>query len=334
VSHPPTLLLTRRDVAELLDLDTCIEAVAAAFRSQAEGRVLPAAVLSVPSGGGGFHVKAAGLRGSRTYFAAKCNGNFPGNPAERGLPAIQGVVILSDGDDGRVLALLDSIEITILRTGAATAVAARRLARPDSRTATVAGCGHQGRVQLRALARVLPIARAFAFDQDAARATRYAGEMAGELGLEVTAVADLAGAARRSDVCVTCTPSRRALLDRGDVGPGIFVAAVGADHPDKQELAPGLTASATLVVDVLDQCAAFGDLHHALAAGAMRREDVHGELADVVAGRVPGRRSADEVVVFDSTGTAIEDVAAAAAVYERAIADGRGAPIELAEASR
>jgi ornithine cyclodeaminase/alanine dehydrogenase-like protein (mu-crystallin family) len=324
-----TLLLTRREVAGLLDLDTAIEAVESAFSSQAEGRTLPSAVLSVPSRDGGFHVKAAGLRLERTYFAAKCNGNFPGNPEGRGLPAIQGVIVLCDGEDGRVLALLDSIEITILRTGAATAVAARRLARPESRVATVAGCGHQGRVQLRALARVLPLTRGFAFDRDPRRAERYAAEMTGELGFEVTAVADLGDAARRSDVCVTCTPSRRPLLDLGDVGPGAFVAAVGADHPEKQELTPRLMAGAAVVVDVLDQCAAFGDLHHALDVGALRRDDVRGELAEIVAGRVLGRRTGDEILVFDSTGTALEDVAAAAVAYRKAIAGGRGLLVEL-----
>ena len=133
------------------------------------------------------------------------------------------------------------------------------------------------------------------------------------------AVVDYREAVRASDVVVTCTPSRRPLLSAADVPTGCFVAAVGADSEDKQELAPDLLARSVVVVDVLEQCARIGDLHHALAAGAMRREDVHAELADVVSGRRPGPRSADEITVFDSTGTALEDVAAAALVYERAV---------------
>ena len=113
------------------------------------------------------------------------------------------------------------------------------------------------------------------------------------------------GASRDSDVCVTCTPSRRPFLLREQVRPGTFVAAVGADSPDKQELDPALMAAGVVVTDVLEQCASIGDLHHALEAGAMSRADVHAELAEVVTGRKPGRRSPEEITIFDSTGTAL-----------------------------
>jgi alanine dehydrogenase len=314
-----TLVLARREVQELLGFDECIEAVEAAFRLHAEGRSLAPGVLSVPAREGKFHVKAAGLDRGRLYFAAKVNGNFPGNPERRGLPAIQGVIVLCDADDGRPLAVMDSMEVTLRRTAAATAVAARWLARKDAETVAVVGCGVQGRAQLQALARVLPLRAAFAIDADAGRAEAFARELAAELGLDVTAVRDPAEALSRSAVCVTCTPSRRPVLSRSDVRLGTFVAAVGADSPDKQELHPDLMAAARVVADVVEQCAVMGDLHHALAAGALRREDVL-ELGDVVTGRRPGRQSTDEITVFDSTGTAIEDVAAAALVYEKAAA--------------
>jgi ornithine cyclodeaminase/alanine dehydrogenase-like protein (mu-crystallin family) len=134
-----------------------------------------------------------------------------------------------------------------------------------------------------------------------------------------------------SDVCVTCTPSRAPVLFRGDVRAGTFVAAVGADSPDKQELDPLLMAASVVVVDVLDQCAAIGDLHHALEAGALTRDGVHGDLAAVITGRRPGRRSRSEITVFDSTGTALEDVAAAAVVYEKALAAGAGLSVALGQ---
>jgi alanine dehydrogenase len=283
---------------------------------------------------GGFHVKTAGLVGSagaRAYFAAKINANFPGNPARHGLPTIQGAITLHDAADGVLLAVLDSMEITTLRTAAATAVAARALARADARVLTVLGCGIQGRSQLLAMSRVRSLERVFAWDLEAAAAVRYADEMAHTLGCEVRSVADYHTAVQASDVVVTCTPSRRPLLAASDVPPGCFVAAVGADSEDKQELAPDLLARAVVVVDVLEQCARIGDLHHALVSGAMRRDDVHAELADVVSGRRPGRRSATEITIFDSTGTALEDVAAAALVYERAVGAGRGIALRLGE---
>jgi ornithine cyclodeaminase/alanine dehydrogenase-like protein (mu-crystallin family) len=139
----------------------------------------------------------------------------------------------------------------------------------------------------------------------------------------------LSAAARASDVILTCTPSRHAMLMRSDVRPGTFIAAVGADSEDKQELEPALLAQGAVVTDVLEQCATIGELHHALAAGVMTRADVRGDLGDVVAGKRPGRSSAEEITIFDSTGSALQDVAAAAVVYERAITAGRGLSVQL-----
>jgi ornithine cyclodeaminase/alanine dehydrogenase-like protein (mu-crystallin family) len=227
--------------------------------------------------------------------------------------------------------LLDSIEITIVRTGAATGVAARYLARKDATVATICGCGNQGRVQLRAIALTCRIVRAHAFDVDPGRAERFAAQMSAELGFPVTAMRDLAAALKDTDVCVTCTPSKQAFLRREDVPSGTFVAGVGADSADKQELDPRLVSSSKLVVDIRAQCAEIGELHHALAAGLMAVENVHAELGEVVAGTKPGRESDSETIVFDSTGTALQDVAAAAVVYERAVATGAGLRVALGE---
>jgi ornithine cyclodeaminase/alanine dehydrogenase-like protein (mu-crystallin family) len=123
---------------------------------------------------------------------------------------------------------------------------------------------------------------------------------------------------------VTATPSRAAFLERRHLSPGTFVAAVGADSEQKQEIAPALMAAAGVVVDDLDQCCAIGDLHHAIASGLMRAGDVRASLGDLVVDPSRGRRSDDEIVIFDSTGVAIEDVAAAAVTYERALGAGIG----------
>ncbi len=133
-----------------------------------------------------------------------------------------------------------------------------------------------------------------------------------------------------SDVIVCCTPSRRYYLGHDQVRAGTFIAAVGADGPDKQELEPILLARSTLVVDILEQCATVGELHHAIEAGLMTRQEVHGELGSIVAGRIPGRTTDEEITIFDATGTALQDVAAAVAVYRRARERGIGSPIDLA----
>jgi ornithine cyclodeaminase/alanine dehydrogenase-like protein (mu-crystallin family) len=176
---------------------------------------------------------------------------------------------------------------------------------------------------------VRPIRRVVAFDIDPDRADQYATEMSLELGVDVTAVRALDDATRESAIWVTCTPASRWFVGRDHVSSGAFIAAVGADNPEKQELEPALLAASTVVVDVLDQCATIGELHHALDAGVMRREDVHADLATIVSGTRPGRVRPDEIIVFDSTGTALEDVAAATLVYERARAAGVGLAIDL-----
>ncbi|HEX9703724.1 MAG TPA: ornithine cyclodeaminase family protein [Gemmatimonadales bacterium] len=326
-----TLILTRAEVAALVDLEACIAAVEGAFVALGHGRAPSSGILGIAASDGGFHVKAARLDGARPYVAVKTNGNFPRNRERYDLPTIQGTITLADGDTGRVLAVMDSIEITIQRTGAATAVAAKYLARPEAATVTICGCGNQGRVQLRALCRVRPIRRVLAWDGDWDRAKAYARDVAGELGVRATAVTAPGPAARESDVVVTCTPATRWFLGSADVRAGTFVAAVGADSEEKQELEPALLAGATVVADVLEQAATIGDLHHALRAGLLTRAAVYAELSEIVTGAKPGRRTPAEITVFDSTGTALQDVATAALVYERALAAGVGWRVTLGD---
>ena len=329
-----TLLLDARDVAELLDYSSCIAAVEDAFRRQGKGELPPVALCGLRMVDGGFHIKAAAVREPRPCFAAKTNANFPLNPARHGLPTIQGLVLLFDAVCGTPLAVMDSAEVTLRRTASATAVAARYLARSDARTLVLCGCGAQGRAHLEALVHVLRLERVYAVDRDVAIARRFAGVMQSLLGIEIRAVDALAEHVLHADVCVTCTTSREPLVTAADVPPGAFIAGIGADDGDKQELAPDLLATSTLVVDSLEQCAAIGDLHHALEAGVMTPDGVHAELGAVVAGVRPGRTSPEEVTVFDSTGTAIQDVAAAAMVYERALAAGRGTRFNFARPRR
>jgi len=326
-----TLILRRSDVAALLGIEECIAAVEQAFRLHAEGKTLPPGVLGIHARTGGFHIKAGLLDLKRGYFAAKTNANFPENAKRFGLPLIQGVIVVCDAENGYPLAVMDSMEITVIRTGAATAVAAKYLARPDSSVATICGCGNQGRISLRAITKVLPLTRVHAFDRDTSQAKRFARELSEEIGVEVNAVTDLGQAVRESDVCITCTPSKQFFLRREYVTPGTFVAGIGADNEEKQELDPELLRRSKVVVDLLDQAAAIGDLHHALQQGLMTRGNVHAEIGEIIAGKKPGRTSLDEVIVFDSTGTALQDVAAAAIVYERAVVSERGIRIDFGE---
>jgi alanine dehydrogenase len=246
---------------------------------------------------------------------AKVNSNYPGNPA-RGLPTIQGLLVLYELETGRPVAVLDSAELTARRTGAATGVAVKHLARSGRVVVTLIGCGRQAEAQLEAVAAGRAGERAFVFDENGAAAARLEARLTARM--QAQAVSDWREVALRSDVVITCTPSRSPILDAGDVSPGCLIAAVGADNPHKQEIAPALIASAKLVCDVTEQCVAMGDLHHALAGGVVERAHVHAELGDVVAGLKPGRERDDEIIVFDSTGMALQDLVAAVLTYERA----------------
>jgi alanine dehydrogenase len=325
-----TLLLRRNDVADLLSLKDCIDAVERIFRWQGEGKVPASGILGVKAARGGLHVKAGLLPADKSYIVAKLNTNFPGNRAQFALPTIQGLIVLYDSENGAPLAVLDSIEVTIKRTAAASAVAAKYLARANSSIGTICGCGQQGRAQLRALHSVLPLKKIYAFDLDEGAAKNLAAELSDELRLAIEPIRDLRAAIRKSEICVTCTTSREFFVRKEDVSPGTFIAAVGADDENKQEIDPALLASAKVVTDSLEQCCAIGDVHHAVAQGSMRKENVYAELSEIVAGRKPGRTSEDEIIIFDSTGIAIEDAVAAAAVYEKASAARIGSHFDFA----
>jgi alanine dehydrogenase len=325
-----TLLLSRRDVERLLTPDVCIAAVEDAFRQHALGGAPAPGILSFHAQDGSFHIKAALMELGQPYFAAKTNANFPHNGARHGLPTIQGVVVLCEAVKGLPLAVMDSMAITALRTAAATAVAAKYLARQNCGTVLICGCGGQAPAQLRALLRVRSPAQIYAYDQDADKARAFAARLAGETGLSITPVADLPQAIAASDIVITCTTASRYFVAREMVRPGTFVAGVGADNESKQELDPLLLARSKLVTDLTEQCSAIGDLHHAIVAGAMSRAGVHAELGEIVAGLKPGRASDEEIIVFDSSGTALQDVAAAVAVYRRALKDGEGTRFSFA----
>lgn len=324
-SKPPSVLILSRDeIADLMTPADYLDAVEAGFRALSQGAAEVPPPWHVAVDGGGFHGKGASVQLDRLYVAFKLNGNFPGNAGSNGLPTIQGAILLCDGGTGSLLAIMDSIEVTLRRTAAATALAARHLARPDSATVLVCGCGDQARPQLEALRGVLPLERGFAWDRDPARAAGLSCK-----GLTLQPTDDLADAARKADVVVTCTTAAEPFLSAAMVRPGTFIAAVGADAPHKSEIDPELMSRALVVVDSLQQCTVMGDLHHAIEAGSMSAEDVHAELAELVGGVKPGRSGADQITMFDSTGTAIQDVAVAVGLHQRARASGAGHAVAL-----
>jgi len=314
---PPTLLLSRGVIAGLATTRDYLDAMQIAFSGLADGRYRMPDPLHLPANAGAFHVKSATRPDSPALAVVKINGNFPGNAVAWGLPTIQGFIAVLDADRGCVLALMDSIEITARRTAATSALAVRHLARSGSCNLGMIGCGLQALYHLDALLDVAPI-ETIRYCDPRDEAAEAFGRRSEALGLRAERVTSAAAAARGADIVVTVTTSTHPVLALADVEPGTFVAGVGADSPTKHELAPDLLRESRVVVDARDPAIVGGDLGHAIRLGVMTAADIHAELADIVAGRVATQPGADHRYVFDSSGLAVQDLAAAEMVLERA----------------
>jgi ornithine cyclodeaminase/alanine dehydrogenase len=215
---------------------------------------------------------------------------------------------------------MDATWLTAVRTGAAAGVAARYLARPESRTAGFVGCGVQAPTALAALRVVFGDLEVLAYDRASASAEAFAAQVGGRTATVQEACA--------CDVVCTATPSRRPLVERAWIAPGTHINALGADGPGKQELESQILRDAKVVIDDLHQATSGGELNVPLARGEFEIEAVHATLGEVVSGARPGR-AGDEITVFDSTGLAIQDVAVARIVYDEARRQGLGRRVDF-----
>jgi ornithine cyclodeaminase/alanine dehydrogenase-like protein (mu-crystallin family) len=208
-------------------------------------------------------------------------------------------------------------------------VAAKYLASADASVATICGCGNQGRISVRSLSKVRKLKKIFAFDIDDDQTEKFKREFEQEVEVIPVQKPGLSSALQQSQIVVTCTPSKEPFIKATDIMRGTFIAAVGADNEDKQELFPELLTGNKLVTDLTEQCISIGELHHAIDDELMIRFEVHAELGQIIAGQKPGRVCDDEIIIFDSTGTALQDVAAAAIVFEKALMNGRGSKLNF-----
>jgi alanine dehydrogenase len=292
-----------KHVHAAVDPADAVDAVREAFLAHARGEWLMPSKVYVPVPPDG-DFRAMPARGGG-YAVLKWVTSFPRNP-ERGLPTVGGIALLSDATDGRLLAQLDAGALTALRTGAAAVLAAEALADEDG-PAAVIGCGVNGQAVARTfLARGREV---LLWDAAAERTAQVAEELG-------AGVAPGREEALRADVVATVTPGREVLYEPGSLRPGQHVSLMGADGPGKAEIAVEELLRARVVCDEWEQASHNGDLSRLVEAGTLAREDV-AELGRVLLGEEPGRSDADEITVFDSTGLAVQDLAVAAAVYER-----------------
>ena len=324
--RPPVTILTEADLRAFVPLDlNAIACVEDAFRALATRAVAmpPILRLDIPEHRGEVDVKTAHIPGF-DHFAIKISPGFFGNPA-LGLPSTNGMMVVLSARTGLVQALLlDNGYLTDVRTAAAGAVAARHLARPEAAVAAILGAGMQARMQLQALSLVRPIRAVRVWARDPSRAATFAAEAGAALGLPVRAAGTVAEATRGADLVVTTTPAERPILTASDLSPGAHVTAMGSDAEHKNEIAPALLARAHYVADRLAQTRRLGELHHAIAAGAVAADAAFPELGQIVAGEAPGRTDAAQITLADLTGTGIQDTAIAALALIRAARAGAG----------
>jgi len=308
-------IIDEAELRKVVTPELAVRAVREAFRADGEGRttVPPVINLTMPGSRGEFHVKTAAVEGV-PYVAIKVASGFPGN-ADAHLPTGSGLMSVFHASTGLPAALLlDNGFLTDIRTGAAGAVAADVLGRRRVETVGLLGTGLQGRHQLACLLAVRSVRRVVAWSPTPARLERYCAEMRRQWGLDVRSASEPEAVCREADILVTATPAREPIVRAVWLRPGVHVTALGSDSPGKQELDPGCLSRADLVVvDRLAQCAAFGELAGAVAAGCFDVGQVHAELGAVVAGRRPGRTGDDQITIADLTGVGFQDTAIAAA---------------------
>jgi len=302
-----TLLLTETDIQKLLSIDDVIQNVELAFKQKGLKQV------QMPAKSYLFYDKHDGdLRIMPSYFekldisAVKIVNVHPQNPIKHKLPTVMATITLVDPESGVPLAIMGGGWITAMRTGAAGGLAAKFLAKTDSEVIGIIGAGVQARTQLTALKRVLKrIEDVRVADIEKAAREKYSKEMTKKLRLNVRAVDSIKEAVKDADIVVTLTPARSPIIRSKWIGSGVHINAIGADAPGKEELEPELLKRAKIVIDDWEQASHSGEINVPLSKGIITRNDIWGEIGEVVAGLKPGRTSPKEITIFDSTGLAI-----------------------------
>jgi alanine dehydrogenase len=326
-----TLLLGPGDVEASARMPAVIDAVEGAFDADARGDTqMPAkSYIDLPEYNGDFRSMPAyidareGVGEDWEAAGVKWVNSHPDNPDRHDLPTVMGTMIYSDPETALPLALLDGTTLTRLRTGAAAAVATKYLAREDATSLGLVGAGVQAETQLEAIAQIRDIRTVVVADVDEQRVEAFVERYGDDYDVRAGTNAEAA----RCDVLSTTTPVEEPVVH--EAGEQTHVNAMGADAAGKHEIADDILLDAKLIIDDYDQCTHSGEVNVPWRGGVLSDADLYGELGEIVAGQKPGRTDDDGVTVFDSTGLAIQDVAAAHVVYEHARETGSGTPFSL-----
>jgi len=327
-----TLVLSEEAVKKVLSLEEVTDAVESAFRMKGLGhaQMPPKQYLFMKKYNGDVRTMPAYLE-ENDAVSVKVVNSHPENRKKHGLPAVMATIILVDPRTGAPEAIMGGTWITALRTGAAGAVAAKYLANPNPKTVGMVGAGTQARTQLMGLQLVFKtVEEVRVWDLNEKAAIKYAEEMRIKYNqASICSVKNIAKAVQGADIIVTATPSRKPLVSAEWVDEGTHINCIGADAPSKQELDPAILIKSKVVVDDWSQSCHGGEINVPLAKGIITKEDVWGDICEIVAGLKQGRTSPDEITVFTSTGLAIQDAAAAKIAYQKALKQKIGEQVDI-----
>ncbi|MHA2008043.1 MAG: ornithine cyclodeaminase family protein [Promethearchaeota archaeon] len=313
------IILSQDEVKSCLPMSEAIQAVREAYMAFANGHVKmpPVMHLDISQYHGEVDIKSGyiedlGLIG--TKIASGFYENY-----KLGLPPGIAVIILMELKTSMPVAIMDGTYVTAYRTGAAGAVAASVLARKNSKVVGVIGAGTQARMQILGLKEIFNLEKVKVWDINTTAREKYATEMTAQLNIPIETVENVKDAISEVDIIVTVTPSKKPLVMKEWIQEGVHINAIGADAPGKQELDLFIIKKANkVVVDSLSQCRIIGEIQHALANGLINDDDVHAEIGQILIGEKIGRETKDEITLFDATGLAAQDIAAANTVFKQA----------------
>lgn len=326
------LILNRRDVETLVGMKEAMSVVEEAFLELYEKKATcPKRLIIEVKKHNGFAYFMPSYLSEEESLAIKIVTQYEENLQSYGLPTITALILLSDPKNGETLAIMDGTYVTALRTGAASGVASKHLARKDSETLGVLGAGAQARTQVWALREVLrKIKKVKVHDVLPGKAALFTHEIVTQFGLEAKAVKTSEECVKNSDVLVLATTSRLPALDGDWVGEGVHINSVGVTGPEGRELDDKTVKKAKIVVDSKESALQeTGDLMIPIRNGTILDSDIYAELQEIIGRNKPGRTSNDEITCWKAVGLAIEDAAVAKLVFDKAMTKGLGKQVEL-----
>lgn len=334
-------ILGRRDLEKILEMPRVIEGVKTVYQLKSKGDtvVWPLIEHHFAEKEAVMDIRSGGVFGDIGLHGLKMLNKFPHN-TDSGLPVFTGMLMVSDSNTGLPLGVMDASYITCMRTGAAGAIGAQALARPDSQVLCLLGAGTQSIFQIAAALICFPKLKEvlIADPVQPENARRFAKDCRSRLKAsfgvdcpQVTfaAAEDLARSVGRSDIVITITPARKPVIKKEWVKPGTHFSCIGADMVGKEEIDPQLFANARIYADDIEQCLRVGEMELPFKNGVITRDDVIGEIGQVLSGTAPGRLAEDDVTIFDATGLALLDLVTARSAIDLAAEKDLGVTVEI-----